>query len=87
MTTVNNDELIGDGLSAVSEAAKFLGVSRSHLYRLMEAGTFRLSNSAKADGCPSAQCVCWPRITSASLQLTRSDVPIETEPPVPGGSV
>jgi excisionase family DNA binding protein len=32
------DELISDGLERVSETARFLGVSRSHVYRLIREG-------------------------------------------------
>lgn len=33
------NELVGDGLKRVPEAAAFLGVSRSHVYMMMEQGT------------------------------------------------
>jgi excisionase family DNA binding protein len=39
MTTTQHNELITDGLQRISEAARFLGVSRSYLYRLMSSGT------------------------------------------------
>lgn len=32
------NELISDGLERVSETARFLGVSRSHVYRLIQEG-------------------------------------------------
>jgi len=38
MNDTERYELIGDGLERVSQAAKFLGISRSKLYRLIESG-------------------------------------------------
>jgi len=35
MTISINDELICDGLERISETARFLGMSRSHIYRLI----------------------------------------------------
>ena len=32
-------DLVGDGLCRVNEAAKFLGISRSMIYKLMEDGS------------------------------------------------
>jgi excisionase family DNA binding protein len=38
METVDTKELIGDGLERISETARFLGVSRSFVYRLINQG-------------------------------------------------
>ena len=38
MTSTEKSEILKDGLQRVSDAAKFLGVSRSHIYSLMEQG-------------------------------------------------
>jgi excisionase family DNA binding protein len=38
MQTSRSDELISDGLERISETARFLGVSRSHVYRLIQEG-------------------------------------------------
>jgi len=38
MPTTNHDELLSDGLEKVSDAARFLKVSRSAIYKLMESG-------------------------------------------------
>jgi len=34
-----NHELVSDGLQRIAEAARFLGVSRSLMYRLINSGT------------------------------------------------
>ncbi|MFO0800497.1 MAG: helix-turn-helix domain-containing protein [Gemmataceae bacterium] len=38
MTEMNNHEVVSDGLERVVEAARFLGVSRSLIYKLIDAG-------------------------------------------------
>ena len=38
MKTLTNDDIFDDGLERVSEAASFLGMSRSHVYRLLRDG-------------------------------------------------
>jgi len=38
MNTLPNLELVTEGLQRISDAARFLGVSRSLLYRLINAG-------------------------------------------------
>lgn len=38
MTNTEKCDLVADGLMTVSEAAKFLGISRSALYNIMDAG-------------------------------------------------
>ena len=38
MQISRSDDLIEDGLERISETARFLGVSRSHVYRLIQDG-------------------------------------------------
>ena len=38
MSNSTNNEIISDGLERISEAAAFLGMSRSHVYRLIRDG-------------------------------------------------
>lgn len=38
MNYLTDDEMLCDGLERVSEAARFLGMSRSHIYRLIRDG-------------------------------------------------
>ena len=38
MQQSRSDEIISDGLERVSETARFLGVHRSHVYRLIQEG-------------------------------------------------
>ena len=38
MSNSTNNEIISDGLERISEAAAFLGMSRSHVYRLIRGG-------------------------------------------------
>lgn len=38
MSNSTNNEIISDGLERISEAAAFLGMSRSHVYRLIREG-------------------------------------------------
>ena len=38
MQQSRSDEIISDGLERVSETARFLGVRRSHVYRLIQEG-------------------------------------------------
>lgn len=38
MSNSTNNEIISDGLERISEAAAFLGMSRSHIYRLIREG-------------------------------------------------
>ena len=38
MSTSTNVEMLADGLERISEAARFLGMSRSCVYRLINAG-------------------------------------------------
>lgn len=38
MNTSTNTELLADGLERISQSARFLGVSRSLVYRLINAG-------------------------------------------------
>jgi excisionase family DNA binding protein len=38
MTAITNIELLADGLERISEAARYLGVSRSLVYRLINTG-------------------------------------------------
>jgi excisionase family DNA binding protein len=38
MTTTQVNEIISEGLEKVSDAARFLGVSRAHVYKLMHMG-------------------------------------------------
>ena len=38
MNTIAQDELMNGGLQRVSEAAEFLGVSRSYIYKLIREG-------------------------------------------------
>lgn len=50
MNTLTNDELVADGLQRVSEAARFLGIGRSLLYRLINSGvlpTVRIGRSRR----------------------------------------
>jgi excisionase family DNA binding protein len=41
LTAANSEDLVRDGLDCVDGAAKFLGVSRAQIYRLMDAGELR----------------------------------------------
>lgn len=38
MNTENNHDLVTEGLQRISDAARFLGVSRSLIYRLINSG-------------------------------------------------
>jgi excisionase family DNA binding protein len=38
MKIIENNELVQDGLERLSHAARFLGISRSQIYKLIEAG-------------------------------------------------
>ncbi len=52
MTTSRNNELINDGLERISEAARFLGVSRSYIYRLMRSGVLPFVKLGKSRRLP-----------------------------------
>jgi excisionase family DNA binding protein len=50
MNILTNDEVVADGLQRISEAARFLGISRSLLYRLINNGvlpTVRIGRSRR----------------------------------------
>jgi excisionase family DNA binding protein len=50
MTETNNHEVISEGLERVADAARFLSVSRSLIYKLMDAGllpSVKIGNSRR----------------------------------------
>jgi excisionase family DNA binding protein len=50
MNTANNHEIVTEGLQRISETARFLGISRSLVYRLINAGllpTVRIGRSRR----------------------------------------
>lgn len=38
MTNTRLNEIVADGLEKVSDSARFLGVSRAHIYKLLQRG-------------------------------------------------
>lgn len=48
----NADEVVADGLLSVREAARFLGISRSTLYELMESGRLQYVKLGRARRVP-----------------------------------
>jgi excisionase family DNA binding protein len=50
MTDINNQQIVKDGLERVTDAARFLGVSRSLIYKLLDEGVLpsvKIGNSRR----------------------------------------
>ncbi len=50
MTDISNEQIVNEGLERVSDAARFLGVSRSLIYKLLNAGelpSVKIGNSRR----------------------------------------
>ena len=50
MTEINNHEIVSEGLERVADAARFLGISRSLIYKLLHAGVLpsvKIGNSRR----------------------------------------
>jgi len=52
MSNSTNNEIISDGLERISEAAAFLGMSRSHIYRLIREGVLPSAKIGKSRRVP-----------------------------------
>jgi excisionase family DNA binding protein len=57
--TETSEELFQDGAMGVNDAAKFIGVSRAVLYRLMEKGTIPFAQPAGRRLVPRRSLVRW----------------------------
>jgi len=64
-TTESTQRLVESGLMTVQEAAKFLGLSRSKVYGLMEAGRLRYTKIDRARRVPRQAVI---DLAHASLQ-------------------
>jgi excisionase family DNA binding protein len=54
VATQNDSELIGDGFATVPEASKFLRLSRTTLYEMMDRGELRYAKFGKSRRIPWA---------------------------------
>ncbi|MFO0852416.1 MAG: helix-turn-helix domain-containing protein [Gemmataceae bacterium] len=72
MNNVNNPEIVSDGLERVGDAAKFLGVSRSFVYRLIQGGVLP---SVKLGGSRRVPVRAVRELASARLTLAPEQQP------------
>ena len=67
MNTENNHDLVTEGLQRISDAARFLGVSRSLIYRLINSGVLPWCESVAAGEFRFGLSMNWRRRTGVCV--------------------